>query len=88
MPAETPGITILRNMAHLGESEDAGTEALIQYRDVRVPSSAMLGDEGSAFGVAQVRLGADGAPRHADGWQCPAVPGHDGRAGTVEGHEG
>ena len=28
VPAETPGIKILRNLAHFGEPEDAGTEAL------------------------------------------------------------
>jgi acyl-CoA dehydrogenase len=64
VPAETPGIEIVRNLAHLGEPEDAGTEALIHYDHVRVPASAMLGDEGNAFGVAQVRLGG-GRVHHA-----------------------
>jgi acyl-CoA dehydrogenase len=64
VPADTPGIRILRNFAHLGEPEDAGTEALIQYDDVRVPASAMLGEEGNAFRVAQVRLGG-GRVHHA-----------------------
>ena len=64
VPAETKGITILRNLAHWGEPEDAGTEALIEYDNVRVPASAMLGAEGNAFGVAQVRLGG-GRVHHA-----------------------
>ncbi|HET6187938.1 MAG TPA: acyl-CoA dehydrogenase family protein, partial [Trebonia sp.] len=64
VPAETPGITIERNLAHWGEPEDAGTEALISYDQVRVPASAMLGGEGNAFGVAQVRLGG-GRVHHA-----------------------
>jgi acyl-CoA dehydrogenase len=64
VPAETPGITIVRNMAHWGEPEDAGTEALIEYDQVRVPADAMLGAEGNAFGVAQVRLGG-GRVHHA-----------------------
>jgi acyl-CoA dehydrogenase len=64
VPAQTPGINILRNLAHLGEPEDAGTEALIEYDNVRVPASAMLGEEGNAFGVAQVRLGG-GRVHHA-----------------------
>jgi acyl-CoA dehydrogenase len=64
VPAGTPGITILRNLAHLGEPEDAGTEALIEYDNVRVPAEAMLGAEGNAFGVAQVRLGG-GRVHHA-----------------------
>lgn len=64
VPADTPGIKILRNLAHFGEPEDAGTEALIEYDNVRVPASAMLGDAGNAFGVAQVRLGG-GRVHHA-----------------------
>jgi acyl-CoA dehydrogenase len=64
VPAQTPGIEIVRNFAHLGEPEDAGTEALIRYDNVRVTASAMLGGEGDAFGVAQVRLGG-GRVHHA-----------------------
>jgi acyl-CoA dehydrogenase len=64
VPAETKGITILRNLAHWGEPEDAGTEALVEYDNVRVPASAMLGAQGDAFGVAQVRLGG-GRVHHA-----------------------
>jgi acyl-CoA dehydrogenase len=64
VPAETPGIKILRNLAHFGEPEDVGTEALIEYDHVRVPASAVLGEEGNAFGVAQVRLGG-GRVHHA-----------------------
>jgi acyl-CoA dehydrogenase len=64
VPAETPGITILRNHAHWSEPEDAGTEAHIEYDGVRVPYDAMLGTEGNAFGVAQVRLGG-GRVHHA-----------------------
>jgi len=64
VPAQTPGINILRNLAHFGEPEDAGTEALIEYDQVRVPHDAMLGAEGNAFGVAQVRLGG-GRVHHA-----------------------
>ncbi|MCP9965044.1 acyl-CoA dehydrogenase family protein [Actinomadura madurae] len=64
VPAETPGIDIERNLAHAGEQPDDGAEALIHYRDVRVPSSALLGAEGDAFGVAQTRLGG-GRVHHA-----------------------
>jgi acyl-CoA dehydrogenase len=64
VPAETPGIEIVRNLAHFGEPADDGTEALIRYTDVRVPASAMLGPEGGAFGVAQTRLGG-GRVHHA-----------------------
>src|ERR1700726_2406475 len=64
VPAETPGIKILRNLAHWGEPQDAGTEAFIEYDNVRVPADAVLGAEGNAFGVAQVRLGG-GRVHHA-----------------------
>jgi acyl-CoA dehydrogenase len=64
VPADTPGIEIERNLAHLGEQPDDGSEALIRYTDVRVPSSALLGAEGDAFGVAQTRLGG-GRVHHA-----------------------
>jgi acyl-CoA dehydrogenase len=64
VPADTPGIEIERNLAHLGEQPDDGSEALISYTDVRVPSSALLGAEGDAFGVAQTRLGG-GRVHHA-----------------------
>lgn len=62
--ADTPGIEIVRNLAHLGEPEDDGSEALMQYTDVRVPQSALLGGRGDAFGVAQTRLGG-GRVHHA-----------------------
>jgi acyl-CoA dehydrogenase len=64
VPADTPGINIVRNVAHIGESEDEGSHALINYVDVRVPLTAMLGGEGDAFGVAQTRLGG-GRVHHA-----------------------
>jgi len=64
VPADTPGIEIERNLAHLGEQPDNGSEALIRYTDVRVPHSALLGAEGDAFGVAQTRLGG-GRVHHA-----------------------
>jgi acyl-CoA dehydrogenase len=64
VPADTPGIEIERNLAHLGEREDDGSEALISYHDVRVPANSMLGEEGNAFGVAQTRLGG-GRVHHA-----------------------
>jgi len=86
VPAQTPGVNILRNLAHLGQPEDAGTEALIEYDSVRVPAWEMLGEEGNAFGVAQVRLGGGPrAPRHADRGQRPTLPRHDGRARAVPG---
>jgi acyl-CoA dehydrogenase len=64
VPADTPGVEIVRNSALFGDPEGEGSHALISYRDVRVPAEAMLGAEGDAFGVAQTRLGG-GRVHHA-----------------------
>jgi acyl-CoA dehydrogenase len=64
VPADTPGIEILRNMATFGEAEEEGSHAWIRYTDVRVPGAALLGTAGDAFGVAQTRLGG-GRVHHA-----------------------
>ncbi|WGL54053.1 acyl-CoA dehydrogenase family protein [Nocardioides sp. BP30] len=64
VPADTPGITIERNLALIHEPAEEGSEAYIRYEDVRVPSTALLGEEGKAFQVAQVRLGG-GRVHHA-----------------------
>ncbi|HEV7871247.1 MAG TPA: acyl-CoA dehydrogenase family protein [Modestobacter sp.] len=64
MPADTPGIEIVRDVALFGDPEGEGSHALITYTDVRVPADALLGEEGDAFGVAQTRLGG-GRVHHA-----------------------
>jgi acyl-CoA dehydrogenase len=64
VPADTPGINIVRNLALAGESDEDGTHALIHYENVRVPAEALLGGEGQAFAIAQTRLGG-GRIHHA-----------------------
>ncbi|GAB3715635.1 acyl-CoA dehydrogenase family protein [Nocardiopsis oceani] len=64
VPADTPGIEIVRNMATWGEPEEEASHALVAYKDVRVSADALLGAEGDAFGVAQTRLGG-GRVHHA-----------------------
>ena len=64
VPADTPGVTILRNVAHGLGSPEAGAHAYIRYEDVRIPESNMLGPRGGAFVVAQTRLGG-GRIHHA-----------------------
>ncbi|HEY5855262.1 MAG TPA: acyl-CoA dehydrogenase family protein [Aldersonia sp.] len=64
VPADTPGIEIVRNVGLYGEPVDEGSHALIQYRDVRVPAESLLGGEGQAFAIAQTRLGG-GRIHHA-----------------------
>lgn len=62
VPAGTPGLNILRNIG-CGDEPEA-THAYLEFDCVRVPADALLGGEGEAFAVAQVRLGG-GRVHHA-----------------------
>jgi acyl-CoA dehydrogenase len=64
VPADTPGINIVRNIGLAGEPDGHGSHALIHYEDVRVPAESLLGGEGQAFAIAQTRLGG-GRIHHA-----------------------
>ncbi len=57
VPADTPGVTILRNVGVGLEPDVEGTHAYIRYENVRVPKDHILGQEGGAFAIAQTRLG-------------------------------
>jgi acyl-CoA dehydrogenase len=64
VPADTPGVNIVRNVGLYGEPANEGSHALIHYDNVRVPADALLGGEGQAFAIAQTRLGG-GRIHHA-----------------------
>ena len=66
VPAETPGIEILRNVSTMDERDelDEGIHGYVRYDRVRVPLDAMLGGPGEGFQVAQARLGG-GRVHHA-----------------------
>src|SRR6266540_3390363 len=64
VPADTPGVNILRNVGVFGEREGRGAHAYISYDNVRVGADSMLGGEGRGFEVAQSRLGG-GRVHHA-----------------------
>jgi acyl-CoA dehydrogenase len=64
VPAETPGIEIIRNVGHAGSLPGQGTHAYVRYDHVRVPAENLLGGEGQAFAIAQTRLGG-GRIHHA-----------------------
>src|SRR5688572_8167551 len=64
VPAETPGVEIIRNVGVGGEPEGHGSHAYMRYADVRVPEDHLLGGEGNAFVIAQTRLGG-GRIHHA-----------------------
>jgi acyl-CoA dehydrogenase len=55
---DTPGVDIRRSMHVLGYLDGPhGGHADVVYDDVRVPASALLGEEGAGFAIAQARLG-------------------------------
>ncbi|MEX5708976.1 acyl-CoA dehydrogenase family protein [Parafrankia sp. FMc6] len=71
VPAETPGITIVRNPGVATEPPEQGSlggvrhdHGYVRYTDVRVPADHLLGGEGDAFAIAQTRLGG-GRVHHA-----------------------
>ena len=56
VPLDTPGITVTRNLSVMNHhSYESHCEII--YKDVRVPASNLLGEEGSGFAIAQARLG-------------------------------
>ncbi|WGX96092.1 acyl-CoA dehydrogenase family protein [Nocardioides sp. L-11A] len=64
VPADTPGITIVRDVGVWGHDEDEGHHAYVRYEDVRIPRDHLLGERGQGFAVAQTRLGG-GRIHHA-----------------------
>jgi acyl-CoA dehydrogenase len=64
VPADTPGITIVRDVGVWGHDASAGGHSYVRYENVRVPADHMLGERGAGFTVAQTRLGG-GRIHHA-----------------------
>jgi acyl-CoA dehydrogenase len=64
VPANTPGVNIIRNVGIGTESDHESSHAYIHYDNVRVPADHVLGGEGQAFAIAQTRLGG-GRIHHA-----------------------
>jgi acyl-CoA dehydrogenase len=64
VPAETPGVNIVRNVGTGTESSEHASHGYMRYENVRVPADHVLGEPGSAFVIAQTRLGG-GRIHHA-----------------------
>ena len=56
VPMDSPGITIVRNIAVMNHIDLEGHSEMV-FKDVRVPVSNLLGEEGRGFALAQARLG-------------------------------
>ncbi|WP_076866053.1 acyl-CoA dehydrogenase family protein [Bradyrhizobium mercantei] len=62
VPADTPGIEIVREFTYFGQAEPE--HAHVRWNNVRVPADHLLGERGAGFEVAQARLGG-GRLHHA-----------------------
>ncbi len=56
VPMDTPGVTVVRNLTVMNHLSLEGHSEVL-FRNVRVPRSNLLGEEGSGFALAQARLG-------------------------------
>ncbi len=57
VPAEAPGVEIIRDVPHMGSELHGAGHAEIKYNNVRVPEEHLLGQEGAGFMHVQERLG-------------------------------
>lgn len=57
VPIGTPGMEIVRTLPIFGRGEALGGACEIELRNVRVPQSNRLGEEGAGFAMSQARLG-------------------------------
>jgi alkylation response protein AidB-like acyl-CoA dehydrogenase len=68
VPSDTPGFELVRNISIMGDpGEGWASHGEIRYTDVRVPRSSLLGGQGTAFAIAQERLGP-GRIHHCMRW--------------------
>jgi acyl-CoA dehydrogenase len=56
VPVDTPGVDIQRSLTVFGRQDQHG-HAWIEFKDVRVPVTNRLAEEGDGFMIAQARLG-------------------------------
>ena len=66
IPADTPGLKLLRPIPVMGHTEGPGHWE-VAFENVRVPYANILGDRGDGFAIAQARLGP-GRIHHCMRW--------------------
>jgi len=57
VPADAPGVEVVRDVPHVGGGVTGTGHAEIRYDGVRVPEENLLGEENAGFAIAQQRLG-------------------------------
>ncbi|MGN6243063.1 MAG: acyl-CoA dehydrogenase family protein [Motilibacteraceae bacterium] len=58
VPRDTRGLVVKRGMEVFGyDDHDHGGHAELEFHDVRVPATNLIGNEGDGFAIAQARLG-------------------------------
>jgi acyl-CoA dehydrogenase len=56
VPRDTPGMEIKRHLPTFGYQDQHGHSEL-EFHDVRIPATNLLGEQGGGFAIAQARLG-------------------------------
>ncbi len=57
VPRETPGVTVERMLTVMGFDDAPSGHGQVRFDGVRLPRSAVIGEPGQAFAIAQSRLG-------------------------------
>ena len=57
VPMDTPGVRVVRELPVFGRYEGHGGHPEVEFADVRVPFTNLVGSEGDGFAIAQARLG-------------------------------
>ena len=57
IPRHTPGINVIRNLPVFDHFSETNLHPELEFNNVRVPTSNLLGDAGAGFAIGQARLG-------------------------------